>query len=229
MSTQIISTSKGNHTVNGPLTLETSAQAAPQLLRNVIDSRIVRIRPMSTPIDQLSRCGDARNCGSMTVEYYSVDSRPTEIMLAEDVPGGRGKRKSETVYTHTLYTDNDLAFSVSETLMVPGVLVTPDGSKDSVPLVFYVIESSGSGVEVMAVNAPTDGTGAPVIPAIPYTNKIVRMGRAAAELDVQTPQFQPLPHKASNNCQIFKIKNTQQGSNFCLLLPYEFKTQSKQT
>ncbi len=35
------------------------------------------------------------------------------------------------------------------------------------------------------------------------------MGRAATELDVQTPQFQALPKKASNHCQIFKMQVEQ--------------------
>lgn len=206
-STQIIKgQSNGMHTVNGPLTIETSAQAAPQFLRNVIDSRIVKIRPMSTPIDQLSRCGDARNCASMTVEYYSVDTRPTEVLVDVEVPAGRGKRKTDGVYTHIISTKEDLAFSRSETLMLPEIMVTPDGTTVPVPLVLYVVDTSVTGIEVMAVNAPADDTGAPVIPTIPYGSRIVRMGRAAAELDVQTPQFQPLPHKSSNNCQIFKMQ-----------------------
>ena len=36
-------------------TLETMAQQSPELLRNSIDERIVKVRPMSTPVDQLSR------------------------------------------------------------------------------------------------------------------------------------------------------------------------------
>ena len=58
--------------INGtPLTTQNIAEAAPGLLRNSIDERIVRIRPMSTPIDQLSRCGMARRASAMTVEDYS--------------------------------------------------------------------------------------------------------------------------------------------------------------
>ena len=35
------------------------------------------------------------------------------------------------------------------------------------------------------------------------------MGRAATELDVQTAQFEALPVKEQNNCQIFKIQVEQ--------------------
>ena len=47
------------------------------------------------------------------------------------------------------------------------------------------------------------------IPAIPAGTRLVRMGRAATELDVQTAQFAALPRKAYNNCQIFKMQVEQ--------------------
>ena len=43
------------------------------------------------------------------------------------------------------------------------------------------------------------------MPALPAGTRLVRMGRAATELDVQTAQFAALPQKDSNHCQIFKI------------------------
>ena len=42
-----------------------------------------------------------------------------------------------------------------------------------------------------------------------YTGKIVRMGRAATQLDVQTPQYSVLPRKRTNFCQIFKMQIEQ--------------------
>ena len=39
------------------------------LLLNEIDSHIVKIRPMATPIDQISRWNDSKHCGSMVVDY----------------------------------------------------------------------------------------------------------------------------------------------------------------
>ena len=71
MSTQILNgENSGRHIVDGPLTVAVSNEAAPGLIRNAIDQRIVKVRPMSTPIDQLSRCAGARPARSMTVEYY---------------------------------------------------------------------------------------------------------------------------------------------------------------
>ena len=57
------------------LTTTLTNETSPELLRNEIDSRIVKIRPSSTPLDQISRLGSARRAGSMRVEYYSVDTK----------------------------------------------------------------------------------------------------------------------------------------------------------
>ncbi len=100
---------------------------------------------------------------------------------------------------------------VSETLLAP----VDDGSE---PVVFYVLSKgaeSGS-YNVVVVN-PRDvaaggmGGGGTVkgIPEIKAGSKLVRMGRAAAELDVQTAQFSALPAKDRNNCQIFKMQVEQ--------------------
>ena len=64
-----------------PLTTAIVETEAPGLLRSEIDSRIVKIRPMSTPLDQISRYGGARQCRSMKVEYYSVDTKPVTVKL----------------------------------------------------------------------------------------------------------------------------------------------------
>ena len=54
---------------NEPATLANVDENSPSLLRNEIDNRIVKIRPMSTPIDQISRYAGARKSGSMVVDY----------------------------------------------------------------------------------------------------------------------------------------------------------------
>lgn len=60
----------GKHVVDGPLSTDVAREASPELLLNEIDSQIVKIRPMATPVDQLSRCAGAKRAGSMTVDYY---------------------------------------------------------------------------------------------------------------------------------------------------------------
>ena len=68
-------TSGAQHVTGAPLTTENAAVASPSLVSNAIDSAIVRIRPMATPLDQISRMGHTRAVDSMEVDYYSVDTR----------------------------------------------------------------------------------------------------------------------------------------------------------
>ena len=191
----------GSHIDGMPLTTTVADSASPGLLRNEIDDRIVKIRPMSTPLDQISRYGGARLCGSMKVEYYSVDTRPTKAKLTTAVAAAEGREPGYAVAT--LKTDANEIFQPTTTIIVPSVKASSGGS-----LVLYVTANNGSaGVKVVAVNN-TIGSGHGV-PALAAGTELVRMGRAAAELDVMTSQFESLPTKSDNFCQIFKAQVEQ--------------------
>lgn len=194
-------TASGKHVVRGPLTTGLTDEAAPGLLRNDIDDRIVKIRPMSTPIDQISRWAGARSCGSMKVEYYSVDTKPTKSTITAEID-------SEVIddnLTASIQVSNPEIFEASETILVPGVMATDADGNDNGALVLYVVKSAETGnkIEVLPVNN-FSSNGKKEIPEIASGQEIIRMGRAATELDVQTPQFQALPKKDHNYCQIFK-------------------------
>lgn len=192
----------GSHIDGMPLTTTVADSASPGLLRNEIDDRIVKIRPMSTPLDQISRYGGARLCGSMKVEYYSVDTKPASARLTAAVPApdGRGSGYIQVA----LETDNNAIFQPTTTLIVPGVKSSSGGS-----LVLYVVsnDNTATGLKVVAVNNKAGQTFA--LPAIAAGTEIVRMGRAATELDVMTSQFEALPTKSDNLCQIFKAQVEQ--------------------
>lgn len=64
----------GKHIDDEPLTTDLTRGASPDLLLNEIDQQIVKIRPMATPIDQLSRCAGSKHAGSMIVDYYNVEA-----------------------------------------------------------------------------------------------------------------------------------------------------------
>ncbi len=185
-----------------PLTTAIVENEAPSLLRNEIDSRIVRIRPMSTPLDQISRYGGARQCRSMKVEYYSVDTKPVTVLLADEWTAPDERTITEEAPA-TLKISEARVFQRSTTVLVPEVM-----SSSGDPLVLYVTDSDGSAVTAIAVNNTTEA-GTPFVPTLKKGTKLVRMGRAAAELDVTTPQFETLPTKAYNLCQIFKAQVEQ--------------------
>lgn len=195
----------GQHVVNGPLTTEITNQASPSLLVNEIDRQIVKIRPMATPVDQLSRCAGAKRSGSMIVDYYNVDTKPTTVTVtnATGIDGDKTKLK--------IRTDNNDSIDVSDTLLADGINgYLPDGSIDeNCQLVLYVVAKDETSITVMAANGIADSSGNTQVPMLNPNSRLIRMGRAATELDVQTAQFEALPQKAQNYCQIFKMQIEQ--------------------
>jgi len=186
----------GTHVEGEPLTTAVVDTEAPGLLRNEIDSRIVKIRPMSTPLDQISRYGGSRQCRSMKVDYYSVDTKPVTTTLTSANPAPDDRTVSDDTPV-TLNVAEARVFQRSTTVLVPSVKAS-----SGEPLVLYVADNN-DGLKVLAVNNVT-AAGHHVVPAIAKGATLVRMGRAAAELDVTTPMFEALPKKATNYCQIFK-------------------------
>lgn len=194
-----VETENGAFVNNGPLTTEDFISSS-DLLRNTLDEKIVKIRPMSTPVEQLSRCAGSRRCRSMEVEYYSVDTKPTESELTKAIDPADAISRGEDTLSYLMKTKNDSIFDVSETVLLSGVEGAPTADGGKCELVVYVLSKPDTGgVEVVPLNAP-DGE----MPEVAVGTKVIRMGRAAAELDVQTAQFAALPKKASNFCQIFK-------------------------
>ena len=209
---QVTGTAGGRHISGAPLTTRNMEQAAPGLLRNSIDERIVKIRPMSTPIDQLSRCAAGRRATSMKVEYYSVDTKQIETTVKTEFKSTVGNALSDDLYVSNIRTADDNLFEVSETILVPDIKGYDGAVQTDEPLVLYVVaKPSGGGIDVAPLNGKV-GTGLNegiAIPDLPAGTRLVRMGRAATELDVQTAQFSALPRKASNYCQIFKMQVEQ--------------------
>lgn len=193
----VAGTAGGSHVTDGPLTTSMSEELAPGLLRNEIDNRIVKIRPMATPVDQITRFAGSRAAGSMVVDYYSVDTKKVETKLKKSTEGST----SDTPLTLTV--DDKNMFETSETILVPGVKAS-----NGEDLVLYVVNRSNTNtVNVISVNNFDNGVA--VVPAMNADQPLVRMGRAAAELDVQTTSFEAVPTKAQNYCQIFKTQIEQ--------------------
>lgn len=201
----------GKHIGGQPLTTKLIDDVTPGLLQNSIDERIVKVRPMSTPIDQLSRCVAARKAGAMTVEYYSVDTKKTETELTNAVTGLTARRQSDGNFRFTIAVNDSSIFEVSETVLIPSVTgnVTA-GASVAGPLACYVTAKDADGIEICPLNLDVEGQTL-TVPDMAAGTRIVRMGRAASELDVQTAQFSALPVKAYNNCQIFKMQ-VEQGT-----------------
>lgn len=196
-----------SHINGAPLTTENARTASPSLLRNEVDKRIVRLRPMATPIDQISRWAGTRSASSMIVDYYSVDTKASSTTMKSDYE--ESQDTSAQYQQGIIMTNDDSLFETSETILLPDIKNT----KSNEPLVLYVLGrgADGHGVRVMALNGDSspDGQCQSSIPFIKAGSKLIRMGRAAGELDVQTAQFEALPRKSQNYCQIFKAQVEQ--------------------
>ncbi len=202
----------GKHVVNGPLTLDAVQESGNGLLLNEIDKQIVKIRPMATPIDQLSRCAGAKSSGSMVVDYYNVDTKETCTETVDDYDEPNANTVTENDMRAVINTMNNDVFDVSDTILVPEVYGYDERgvNETSDSLVLYVMSKNEDGtLVVMAANGKKVGDVEGCVPSIPVGTKLIRMGRAATELDVQSPQFEAMPKKAQNHCQIFKMQIEQ--------------------
>lgn len=192
----------GTH-VGGILTTEAAAELAEGLLTSEVDERVMKVRPMATPVDQLSRSAANRRAGSMKVEYYAVDTRAAETVVSEahDSVTATSTGNAEV----TLTVEDGSVFDASDTLMI--LDETVDSGKEHP--IFYVKERNGDDLKIVIVNGIINQYGYMSSPAIKAGSRVIRMGRAAGELDVQTPQFEALPHKQTQFCQIFKAQIEQ--------------------
>ncbi|MDE7119542.1 MAG: hypothetical protein K2O10_02930, partial [Muribaculaceae bacterium] len=190
----------GKHIEGEPLTTAVVDKEAPGLLRNEIDQRIVKILPISKQLDQISRYGGSRLCRSMKVDYYSVDTKPVSATLTQAMTAP-ADRDITADTPATLQVDDARVFQPSTTVLVPSVKASTGE-----PLVLYVARND-NGLQVVSVNHTVGEYH--VVPSMPKGTRLVRMGRAAAELDVTTPMFEALPKKATNYCQIFKAQVEQ--------------------
>lgn len=214
-NTQIINgaANSGTHIADGPLTATLANSHSPGLLLNEIEQRVVRVRPMSTPVDQISRMIGSRKAGAMCVDYFSVDTKPTEAKVKSFTPLTGASATYSGKPCFRLVTTDDAIFAPTETILVPDVAGAHDEGetlKNRAALVLYVESraTDGEGFNVVAINPDINSEGSPNVAVDPDT-RLIRMGRAASELDMQTSQFESLPVRGSNNCQIFKAQVEQ--------------------
>ena len=209
-------TSSGSGTDTGGIATETEGRADgdSEFYTKDIDSKIIKIRPMATPIDQISRYAKAQKSDSFEVKYYSVGSRPisckTNAAVVAQTSGS----------SMALPVDDSNMFTLDDTIRVVGVKglfddkgVAYDAASPKTPdLVLCVcgIDGTTGMPSVYAVNGAKDANGQPIwLPAISSGATLVRMGKACGELDVQTGRFNNIPTAEIQFCQNFMIQVEQ--------------------
>lgn len=190
---------------DGTLTLKDGSEASPELFMADVDSRITKIRPMSTPIDQISRkAGRATKTDSMEVQYYAVGTRPIKGTVKTEVAASTtNDRFSVSLIDNSMLDmDDTLRFVGINGYKVDGI--TEDVGVDFVALVIDV-DSNGHKI-LQPINGGAEFKGNPLIPA---NTEIVRMGKASAELNVMTAVFSNVPTKETQYCQTFIMQVEQ--------------------
>ena len=187
----------------------------PEFYSKEIDGRIIKIRPMATPIDQISRYAKSKSSSSFEVKYYSVGTRPIKCQLTTAVA------KQTSGASVPIVVDDPNMFTLDDTIRVVGVkgVYMENGAKydetsDNVPdLVLCVCgkNDTSNNPVVYAVNGEWNAATkqADRVPAIPAGTTLVRMGKACGELDVQTGRFNNIPMPEIQYCQNFMIQIEQ--------------------
>ena len=184
--------------------IEVTETDNPELYRKEIDKRITKMRPMKTPIDQITRSAtEVSKANSMIVKYYSISTRSIKTFIKTAVTEMASGATSKAIEV-----DDSTLFTATDTIRVVGVKgYKADGvTADTKDLMLYVVgkaEDTGYPT-VIAVNGKRNSDGSnSIVPAIAVNKKIIRMGRAAAEIDVETGQFYNLPTPEEQYCQVF--------------------------
>ena len=136
-------------TIPGAATITDGKEAVDELYTQEIDKRITKIRPMATPIDQITRHAKAMSTKSMEVKYYTVGTRPIKGKLTAAFTAQTTGNTAELVVN-----DPDM-FSEADTIRVIGVMGYKDdgATQDTKELVLCVSGAAASGNPlVYAVN-----------------------------------------------------------------------------
>ena len=190
--------------------MELTGEDDPDFYAKEVDKRITRMRPMRTPVDQITRSASAiSKSGSMIVQYYSVSTRPIKTTVSAQVTAMTSGQASTTVQV-----DDASIFSITDTIRAVGVKgFKENGSdQDTKDLMLYVVgknDETGYPV-VIAVNGKKNSDGSnSLVPQIAADTVLIRMGRAASEIDVETGQFYNLPTPEEQYCQKFMMQVEQ--------------------
>ena len=185
----------------------------PDFYLNDVDQRIVKIRPFSTPVDQISRYAKNEQVDSFICKYYSSGTRPVMTTLTTAVTAqASGVSAKLSVADPAMFTLDDtiLAVGVDAVTDYKGVAYTGN-NKPNLVMVVVGRDNSDNMPVVCAINGnKANGTGEAIwLPAIAKDTVLIRMGKAAGELDVQTGRFASRPTAETNYCQNFMIQVEQ--------------------
>lgn len=178
-----------------------------------VNKRIVEMKMESCPIDQILRAQNRVNkSNSVRVEYYAVGQRPIASTLAETVNSGNATSSGTAT---TIKVTNASAFDNMDVIMFPEIMgYKADGEtrETKIPLQVRVVGMSGLNPQVIAINGKkhTSNNNRWDLPAgLVAGTKMLRLGRAAGEKDVETASYYELPEASLQYCQRYIMQCEQ--------------------
>lgn len=190
-------------TIAAATTMETpdtaiATSASTELLTNTISRKITEMKPSRNPMDTILRNTSlTENIKSWKSEWYSSDVRgvSTTVAVSFDTSASGTVDSSGAVNTITV-TDIHI-FAVDDNVLVKDI----NGGDDK-ELVLHIVarNTSAKTISVIAVNGLGDDED--LVPDIPATTTIIRIGNAKNENDAQTTPYTTFPQKTYNYCQI---------------------------
>ena len=192
----------------GKNTAQFSRENSDDFLLNEIERKVVRIKPMANPLEQISRYCTQRPSKSQIVQYYVTDTIPADATLKSVYSEPTDQGEEQIV----IDTSNNKIFSQYETLIFPQVKGYDErgAAETEVNLVLYVLKKSDDGkLIVTAVNGKAIGATANSVPSLPAGTKIIRAGRAHNEVDMKTTTYACVPTKRQQYLQIFRAQIEQ--------------------
>lgn len=189
-----------------------------------LDRHIREEQPMKTPFDQLTRYAtNGEKPAGMKFEFASIGGRPYKAKTTAAVEGGADNA------TITLQVNNEGAFSVDDTILVPSVAAVTNADGKAYADIFQGqtyegtpgwpclqlkvcgISDNNSMPLVYATNGgkSSKGYGNTIVPAIGKDVELMRIGKAVNEGKSETGRVNEMPNDTVQYCQIFMAQTEE--------------------
>ena len=175
---------------------------------NDINEKIIKIRPMATPVDQISRYATTKSASSFVVEYWSIGTRPIRTIVKENTEASTGTSMVLKVEDPEMFTLDDTirVVGVKAVTNYKGVAYSTITDAPTPDLVLCVCGKDTEGFPIVyAINGNMVSKQPIGVPALKQGQKLIRMAKSCGELDVQTGRFNNLPDSDIQYCQNFMI------------------------
>lgn len=172
--------------------------ASSELLTNTISKKITEMKPSRNPLDTILRnINLTETVKSWKSEWYSSDVRGISTTVSVSFDTSASGTVDSTGAVNTLTVTDVHIFAVDDNVLVQDI-----NGGDEKELVLHIIarNTASKTISVIAVNGL--GTDEDLIPDIPATTTLIRIGNSKNENDAQTTPYTTFPQKTYNYCQI---------------------------